>query len=571
MFEAFPHVQKGMQYAYDVLDGKIPACKWVKLTCQRQLDDFQRTDGLYYFDPGEAERVCRFIELMPHTKGKWAAQRQKLVMEAWQCFKTICIFGWRRSSDDKRRFRKVLILEPRKNGKSAWAAAVGNYMFAADGEFGSEVYSGATSEKQAWEVFMPALQMAKNSPALTNYYGITIMKGNMNKLSDGAKFEPMIGKPGDGASPSCAILDEVHEMDTSSMIDTMETGMGAREQPLLLMITTAGDNLAGPCYGIQQDLQRVLEGVTVNDEFWGIIFTVDEGTDWSSEEALRMANPNYDVSVRADFLRSMQREAMNSPRKAGVFKTKHLNVWVQARNAFFNVQRWLESAKPTISLEAFHNQPVILALDLASKIDIAAKRYVFKLSECNCETAKLLQDEGYKFAEFGKYYLPKSTIDAPENEHYQKWAAEGVISETDGDMIDYVTIREDILDDVATFQVKEVAFDPHQAMMMMSELIAEGVSCIELRPLVLNFSDPMKEIDGLIRSRAIAHNGDETYTWMLSNVVATLDAKDNVYPRKDRPENKIDGPVANIMAHARWAVHQETPDLGDFLRNVVSG
>lgn len=577
MFEAFPHVQKAFDYAYDVVEGKIPACKWIKLACQRFLDDLQRTDELYYFDPHAAAKACNFIENLPHTKGKWAAQRQKISLEPFQCFFLINIFGWKRTVDDTRRFRKALLLLPRKNGKSLLAAGVGLYMFCADGEFGAEVYSGATNEKQAWEVFKPAMLMAKNSPALLSYYGVTPMTSNLNKLSDGAKFEPMIGKPGDGSSPHCAIIDEYHEHDTDVMLDTMQTGMGAREQPLLLVITTAGDNLAGPCYAMQQDLQRVLENVSENDEFFGLIYTVDPTVDWTSDAALRMANPNYDVSVFGSFLQSQQKEAIQSARKVGIFKTKHLNVWVQARNAYFNVQKWMEAAcvgpdgKPKISLEDFHNQPVILALDLASKVDIAAKRYVFKLSECNCDMAKVLRDEGYKFAEFGKYYLPKATVDAPENEHYQKWEIEGNLTVTDGDMIDYITIREDIYDDRDIFQVKEVAFDPHQAMMMMSELIAEGIPCVEVRPLVLNFSDPMKEIDGLIRSKAIAHNGDEPYTWMLSNVVSKRDLKDNDYPNKDRHENKIDGPVANIMAHARWAVHQDTPDLGDFLRNVVSG
>lgn len=571
MFEGYRHVQDAYDYAYDVVEGRIPACKWVKLACKRAIDDLYREDGQFYFDPGAAEKACSFIELLPHTKGKWAAQRQKITLEGFQCFFVSMIFGWKRSIDDKRRFRKALLLLPRKNGKSLLAAGIGLYMFCADGEFGAEVYSGATNEKQAWEVFKPALLMAKNSPALTRYYGVSAMTSNMHKLSDGAKFEPVIGKPGDGASPSCAIVDEYHEHDTDVMLSTMETGMGAREQPLLLVITTAGDNLSGPCYSMQKDLEKVLEGVTHNDEFFGVVYTVDPDVDWVSDAALRMANPNYDVSVFGSFLQSMQKEAIQNPRKVGVFKTKHLNVWVQAKDAYFNIQKWLESTRPQITLEDFHNQPVIIGIDLASKIDIAAKRYLFRLDECKCEMATMLQDDGYKYASFGKYYLPSATISLGENEHYQGWALEGKLSETDGSMIDYITVRDDILDDRESFQLLEVAFDPHQAMQMMSELTAEGIATVEVRPLVMNFSDPMKEIDGLIRSKAIAHNGDEVYTWMLSNVVSKRDLKDNDYPNKQRPENKIDGPVAEIMAMARWLTREDKPDLGDFLRNVVSG
>lgn len=567
------HVQKGMQYAEDVISGKQIAGKWAKLACKRHLSDLKRSvDGSnsdpfpYYFDEKAAEKACNFVEELPHTKGKWAAQRLKLVMEPWQCFKTMAIFGWKRKSDGNRRFRKAFVLESRKNGKSAWAAAIGLYMFCADKEFGAEVYSGATNEKQAWEVFKPARLMAKNSPDLTAYYGVETGKGagsNLYKLADGAKFETVIGNPGDGASPSCAIVDEYHEHITDAMVSTFETGMGARDQPLLLVISTAGDNIAGPCYAMQQDVQKMLEEVVPNDELFGIIYSADPDVDWTSELALRQANPNYDVSVRADFLKSMQRDAVQSARKVGAFKTKHLNLWVQARDAYFNIQRWQESERSNITLEMFHNQPVKIGLDLASKVDIAAVELLFRLDQCDCTAAKLLQDEGFRYARFGKYYLPEKTISLGENEHYQGWVQDEWITETDGDMIDYVQIREDILEFREQFQLEELAFDQHQARMMVSEMIEAGINCVEVAPIVLNFSEPMKEIEGLIRSRAIAHNGDPVFTWMLSNVVAKPDAKDNVYPRKNRVEDKIDGCVAQIMAMARQMLIEDTSSVYD--------
>jgi phage terminase large subunit-like protein len=325
------------------------------------------------------------------------------------------------------------------------------------------------------------------------------------------------------------------------MVDTMETGMGAREQPLLLIITTAGDNLSGPCFAAVQDAEKVLEGLVENDELFALIYTVDKDDDWSGDLALRKANPNYDVSVKGEFLRARQRDAKQNARKIGVFKTKHLNMWVQARNAYFDIPKWQASAMPGLKPEDFKGQRCVLALDLASTIDIAAMELTFE------------HEGGY--ARFGRYYLPEATIELPENQHYRGWrdAPEQWITQTDGDMIDYVTIRDDILGlRDQGFLIDEVAFDPHQAHMMMAELRDEGFETIEVRPLVLNFSPAMKQMDGLIRSLKIAHNGDPVFTWMLSNVVAKADAKDNVYPRKDREQNKIDGPVAHMMALARW-------------------
>ena len=224
------------RYAEDVRDGLIPACRLVQLACERHLADLDRQedDGFaYVFDEAKAVAVCRFVELMPHTKGKWARGNAPLRMEPWQVFITACVFGWVRKADGLRRFRVVYIEVPRKNGKSAWSSAIGLYMLAADGEEGAEVYSGATTEKQAKIVFEAAQKMARRTDAYREAFGVEVMASNISIAEDGSKFEPVIGKPGDGSSPSCAIVDEFHEHQTDDLYDTMWTGMGAREQPLM--------------------------------------------------------------------------------------------------------------------------------------------------------------------------------------------------------------------------------------------------------------------------------------------------------------------------------------------------
>ncbi|TDR94195.1 terminase large subunit [Enterovirga rhinocerotis] len=575
MLGPFKHVAVGTDWARRVVAGEIPQCKWIRLQCQSHLDGLARQedpDYSFYFDERAATRPCRFVERMPHTKGKWARKAERLRLEPWQCFKTIVLFGWKRKKDGLRRYRKALILEPRKNAKSTWAAAIGLYMLVADGEHGAEVYSGATSEKQAWEVFKPAKLMAQKLPALRRKFGLSLNAKNMHVLHNGSKFETLIGRPGDGSSPSCSIHDEYHEHPTDAQVDAMETGMGAREQPLLLIITTAGSNLAGPCYAAQVEAQKVLQGVIENDELFALIFTVDPDVDWTTELALRMANPNYDVSVSAEFLQARQRDAINNARKVGIFKTKHLNVWVQAATAYFNVQRWVESLEEKLTLADFRGQPCRLGLDLASKVDIAALEIVFDLSACDpTPIVERLQANGRRYARFGRYYLPEKTVELGENEHYHGWVRDKWITPTDGDMTDYFQILDDIVgvegEDgqrtgglIRDHTVEEVAFDPSQATMFVTALGRENVTCVEVGQTVLNFSEPLKEMEGLVRSRAIAHNGDPVMTWMLSNVVVRPDlTKDNVYPRKERPENKIDGVVAHIMALGR---HMAAPDDG---------
>lgn len=551
------------KYARDVVSGKIVAGNLVVKACQRHLKDLKRSkvrgkanDWQYIFDPAKAERACKFIQMMPHTKGRWAAKRELLILEPWQKFFVCSVFGWVNKHTGFRRFRTAELFVPRKNGKSILAAAIGLYMLTADGEFGAEVYSGATSEKQAWEIFRPAKLMAEKTPEFLECYDVQTNASNLCTLADGSRFEPVIGKPGDGSSPHCALVDEYHEHPTDEMVDTMVTGMGARDQPLLLVLTTAGSNLSGPCHQMQLEAGKVLDGIIVDDTVFALIYAIDAGDDWADPKNLMKANPNYGVSVSEEFLLNRLEAAKNNSRKQTTFKTKHLNVWVGALDAYFNMEKWKSCTNPDLKIEDFIGKRCFLGMDLSSKVDIAALELLFPM-----------EDDTY--ARFGKYYLPEARVEEKENEHYMAWMLDGTLTITDGEIIDFSVIRCDILDCVSKFQVEELAYDPFQATMLVTELMAEGVPVVEMRPTVLNFSEPMKMIDAQIRAGNIQHDGDPIMTWMMSNVVAKVDAKDNVYPRKEKAGNKIDGPVALMMSMGR-CINSEISDINDVINNMVS-
>ena len=452
------------------------------------------------------------------------------------------MFGWVKKSDGFRRYREGYIEVPRKNGKSIIGAGVGLYMLTADGEFGAEVYSGATSEKQAWEVFRPARLMAKRTPKLCEFYGIDVNATTLARPIDGSRFEPLIGKPGDGSSPSCAIIDEFHEHDTPELYDTMTTGMGAREQPLLLEITTAGTNMAGPCYEKRSQVLKILSGSIENDEIFGIVYTIDEGDDWATETALRKANPNFGVSVNGEYLMSRLRDALQSPSKQAAFKTKHLDIWVGAKSAWLNMQRWQQgpARKP---LDELTGRPCFGGLDLATKIDVAVFMLIFPP----------YGDDPLWHAH-GKYYLPEDMVDegASSNaSHYAGWAKQGFMTLTPGNVIDFEAIEDDLRDAASKYDLQEIAFDPWQATQLSNRMTEEGLAMVETRQQVQFISEPMKELEALIMAKKLAHGADPVLTWMASNVVAKLDIKDNIYPNKERPQNKIDGIVALIMALSR--------------------
>lgn len=560
----FPNVAKGEKYARDILEGKIVANKWIKLACQRHFDDkdnARRKDYPYKFDPAKAEKVAKFIQLLPHTKGKWAQKGEKLRLEPWQIFACCIPFGWVKKKTNKRRYTKLLIVVCRKNGKSAIAAGIGNYMFVADGEFGAEVYSGATTEKQAWEVFRPAKLMVERTPELKEYFAVEVNASNMSRFSDGSRFEPVIGNPGDGASPSCAIVDEYHEHKDDKLYDTMETGMGAREQPLMLVITTAGSNIGGPCYLMVRDAEKMLDGVVDIPDMWAILYGKDVDDDWTSDIALLKANPNYDISVSGEFLQARQRDAKQSTAKQAIFRTKHLNEWVGAKNAWLNMAKWREAPerKPLHELEG---RPCYIGLDLATKIDLVATVLLFPPA----------QDDPF-YHVHGRFYLPDARVleDLDVNtDRYRQWDAEGLLTLTMGEVVDFETIKDDLREFYGRFDVQEIAYDPWQATQLAQEMEKEGMTMVELRHTVQNMSEPMKELEALVLQKRLAHGDCPVMTWMASNVVATLDKKDNIYPNKERAELKIDGIVASIMALARSIVHnRDGGNIDDYLDNMI--
>ena len=561
----YPLVKAAETYARRVAAGKIPCCKWIKLACKRHLDDLKASkaaDYPYKFDPAKAEKIAKFLQLLPHTKGKWASKRELIKLEGWQLFSVCIPFGWLRKKDNTRRFRTIVIFVPRKNGKSIIGGGVGAYMFVADGEFGAEVYSGATTEKQAWEVFRPAKLMIERTPELRDHYGVEVNASNMCRLEDGSRFEPVIGKPGDGSSPSCAIVDEYHEHQDSTLFDTMETGMGAREQPVILVITTAGSSIGGPCHQLVRDAERMLEGVIERPDLWAMLYTIDPGDDWTSEEALMKANPNHGISINGDFLLARQRDAMQSASKQATFRTKHLNEWVGAKSAWLNMLRWKE-APPRKSLQELEGRRCIIGLDLASKIDIAGNILLFP------------PVDGDPFWHVhGRYYLPEARVIEEldgNTSRYREFDALGLLTLTDGEVIDFEVIKEDLREFAGRFDIEAVAYDPWQATQLAQEMEAEGLPMVEIRQTVQNISEPMKELEALTLRRLLAHGDCPILTWMASNVLAKLDVKDNIYPNKERPENKIDGIVALIMSLSRAIANAEVQgSVDDFLSRPMS-
>ena len=552
------YITRAKEYAQRVVDGIEVAGRLEIRYCTRFLKDLasQAAEGFpYRFDEAAGARACQFIELLPHIKGQWAKpeyvegrlQPGRIQLEDWQILHVLQIFGWKHTVTGLRRFRRVYLEVARKNAKSTLAAGIALYMEVADGEPGAHVYSAATTGEQAREVFDVARNMALRLPEFQARFGVDIGKHDITVPETASSFKALNaeGSTLDGLNIHCAVVDELHAHKTRAVYDVLDSATGARSQPLILMITTAGSDRSGICYEQRDYTVKVLEGVIEDDTWLGVIYTLDEDDLWHDPKAWRKANPNLGVSVQLDDMEAACRKALAQPSAQGNFLTKRLNVWVNADSAWMDMQAWERCADRTLTTEKVAHLPVISSLDLASKVDVAAKVNVHYDEQA---------DHYYLLPTF---WLPERAVDQGRNSQYDGWRRAGHLQVTDGEVTDYDQIEDAIRADVCTLQVREIPYDPWQATQLASHLLEEGAPMVEYRQTVQNMSEPMKQLEALVLQRKLTHTGNPMMTWMISNVVCHRDAKDNIYPRKEREENKIDGPVAAIMALGRWIAGQQ--------------
>ncbi len=559
---SYPNVNAAQQYARDILSGKILAGKYIKLACQRHLDDLKNSvndkNYPYRFDRDLAERACCFVQLLPHSSGD--LNGQKLKAESWQLFIFSSIFGWVTKKGKKRRFKEAYIRVGRKNGKSFFAAGIGMYMFCADGENAAEVYCGATKMAQAKKVFTPASQMAKLLPDLRARFNVSVWAEKLTR-EDGSVFAPVVGNPGDGDSPSCAIIDEYHEHPTDILYSTMTTGMGARSQPLTLIITTAGKDIESPCYDKDNEVKQCLDKILPNERLFGMIYELDVIDDWQDPCNLIKANPNLGVSVFYEDLVEKLHLAKTVPRMTNDIKTKHLNMWVSGKTAFFNMDHWAKAEDKNLKISDFAGEECHLGLDLAAKLDLNSGIPVF---------TREIEGKQHFYCVGSKFWVPEDTVHSVDPKiartakRYQKWvntqwAGGSLLNATDGAEADYREILASIIDmtDLEGVRIASIPIDPSGATALSHELADNGFEPINIRQDFRNMSPPMLYLEAALAGGRFHHDGNPILTWCISNVIGSFVAgsDDIVRPTKGDKQSKIDGATALLMAIGRAMLH----------------
>ncbi|MFC3340023.1 terminase large subunit [Paracandidimonas soli] len=547
-------------YGRKVMAGEIPVCKWIRLAVERHYRDLEtcHARGLY-FSEDLAQHALESFLFLRHSKGEWAGQAFEL--SDWQQFWVALAFGWMRA-DGTRRFREIWEEVPRKNGKTTKLAGVGLYLFAFDGEGGAEVYSAATKMDQAKILHGEAQRMVQASPYLRRAIGIRLNEMYDPRPGRADKLVPLgrDAKSLDGLNPHAGLLDEVHAHPNRELYDIIKSGMGARRQPMIWQITTAGFDLSSFGYSQHEYATKVLEGIFEDDELLVIIYTVDHPERWDDPVEWAKANPNLGVSVYEEQLRAMVERARRQPTELPNLLTKRLNVWVRGGSRWLGAEQWADCGDVGLRIEDFVGQPCWIGLDLAEKSDIAALAIVFKRP-----------DGGY--AVIFRLYLNEDQAHAPENRHFYGWEQSGHLIVTPGNATDFDVIRADLQELARTHQVQEVVYDPKFATYFATKLADEdGILMVEMPQTSARFTLPIVEIENLVLTQDLAHDANPAVAWMISNVVMRESKFSGLrHPTKEKPENKIDAPVALIMAMGRALSCDAEPDLSDYFNNAVTG
>lgn len=553
------------RYMRDVLAGRIPACKWIRLACARQRDDLKRwgrkrrEDRPYWFDRAAATHALRWFDLCPQVEAEWYGQPFSL--QAWQAFQIVVVFGWRRSEDGTRRFRIVYDEEARKNGKSSKLAAVGLYLLAADDEWTPYIYSAATTGDQArvvWNIArkMPAAcEMLPEPMAGLLGEGLKAWANSISNERNGGLFAPLNAKALslEGKHVHGGLLDELHAHRTREVYDVIRYGRGARRQPLIWIITTAGSDTGGVCYAERTYTCRVLEGQIRDETHAGFIYTLDEGDDYQDPAVWPKANPNLGISVKVQSLAEDVAKAKESASAEAEVKTKRFNVWVGAGVPWMPTEWWNACADPALRLEDFEGCAAWAMADLAAQVDLNA-------------LAVWVRDEDGTLRLFSRFWLPQETVHERTREgraQFAGWQREGHLWVTEGHATDFRVIRDEVLRLRDLLDFRAVGYDDYQGLQFAQELEDEGLPVVKVPMNPKQLSEPMKAIYSDAKGRAFRHDGNPVMAWCMANVEAREDIKRNIYPRKpkDRVHGNIDGAVAAIAARSLLGTEEEAGGL----------
>lgn len=531
------------RYAEDVLSGKIVAGELIRLACQRFMSDIQRDEFDFRYEIGN--KFIHFASILKHFKGK--STGKQFILEPWQEFVAYNILCFYYRGTNNRRFTSSLISISRKSGKTAFAALFCLWFLLFDKEGAPEVDLSANSLEQAKVAYEFVENFAKQldprQKDLKVYRKKVFCDANGGKINVFAADSTKL----DGFNASFALIDEMGAARDSKMYDVLKSSQGQRLNPHLMIISTAGFDLSGPFYRMCQVDSEILHGLKTDDSHFAMIFSLDEGDDWTDEKVWRKIAPNIGVTVDAKFLHEQVQQAKNNPSAEVGILTKTFNKWCSSVQTWIP-QDYINKVSADINLDDFaHNNCIgYVGIDLAATSDLT------------CLSLLLQKDDDNKLYFKNLYYLPQTAlVESPNREMYKYWARMKWLTITDGNVTDYDYVHNDLMRFYSRFRIDQIGYDSWNATQFVIKCTETG---LPMKPVSQSFgamSKPTKSLERLIRMGDIVLDNNEITRWCFANSTTKQDYNENIKVVKGGgQDSKIDGVIAIIMA---LGVYLETP------------
>ena len=518
--------------------------------------DAERQGLDYYFDPEAAQHVVGFFEgWLRHSKGKHAGQPFALL--DWQTAMLGELFGWKRLDDNTRRYRMAYISTAKKQGKSTLLAGIGLYMLAFDGEAGAEIFGCGADREQASIVFREAASMVRASPKLSRVLEVIDSRRTIAYRNASSFYRVLSADAfrAEGLNIHGLLFDELHAQRDRRLWDALRYGGAAREQPLIVSITTAGYDRNSICWEQYAYAKAVLRDWTHDPTFFPCIYEADEKDEWTDEEIWPKANPSWGVTIKPEDFAADCREAQLSSTKENSFRRYRLNQWTQQDTRWIKMEAWDACAsEPPGPLDG---RECWCGLDLATTYDTSAFVAVFPAPDGTYDV-------------LCRFWIPgDNALEREKRDRvpYATWAKEPStgLTMTDGNVTDYDVIRRDINQFAKTYNVRQVAIDRWNATQLSLQLQGDGIEVVGFGQGFGSMSSPSKQLEGLIVSGKLRHGGNPVLSWMASNASVKVDAAGNIKPIKPPhgSSDRIDGVVALVMGigcHAAQKPPDSTPE-----------
>jgi phage terminase large subunit-like protein len=535
---------------------------------------WETPDGQYYFDEASSRYAEGFYPTcLEHHIGEFDGSPFEL-MPYQQFLAVRPLFGWKRQTDGLRRFRKVFLAVPKGSGKSPFGAGTGLLLAFFDGEPGAEVYAVAADRKQAGIVHDSAKVMVQRNPDLEAR--CEVFRDSIKLRGSTESFQVLSADASTkhGFRPHGIVFDEFHAQPDRDLFDTLYRGMGKRRQPVLIMITTAGDDDESICAEEWDYARRLIHGSVSDDSYLPIIFELKPEEDWSDQAVLKRVNPGYGITMKADYFVTEVAAAKAEPRKRNSFLQLHGNRWVNQATAWIPVEWWDACKEPLPEDLELATLPCAAGLDLAQKFDLACLSLTFRQKLATKEVVEVLAEQptgivvkktvelNYKLLIVPFFWIPEDTMREREKDDripYSLWAKELIrgmplVQPTEGAIIDYTRIFTDIRDKIAPRfpKLKEgvIGYDPAFATDLATKL--RDIAGFKVHEVLQNYShlsEPSQIFEALVKARRVVHGAHRVLRNHVENVTIRSDDAGRIRPVKPKRTGikRIDGVVASIM------------------------